>query len=124
MELVVSNRACVDLGWSCQSPQPLLGLRVFKEADREVAKPGDTIKYKYTVVNTGTIALTSLTLNDDKLGIIVLNDPDPLDPGESRTYYANYTVKAGDGPKLVNTVIATALDPDGSEVNRSQLEQR
>ncbi len=57
-------------------------------ADREVAIVGDLIKYTYTVENTGTIALNSLTLNDDKLGIVVLNDPDPLDPGESRTYYA------------------------------------
>ena len=121
-ENVVSNRACVDLGWSCQSPQPLLGLRVFKEADREVAKPNDIIKYTYTVVNTGTIALTSLTLNDDKLGIVVLNDPEPLDPGESRSYYANHTVKDEDGPKLVNTVIATALDPDGNEIESKATE--
>ena len=115
-ESVESNRACVDLAWSCQSGQPVLGLRVFKEADREVAREGDTIKYKYTVENTGTIVLDFLTLNDDKLGIIVLNDPDPLDPGESRTYYAYYIVKNGDGPILKNTVVASALDPDGLEV--------
>ena len=42
-EPVESNRACVNVGWSCQSPQPLLGLRVFKEADREVARVGDNI---------------------------------------------------------------------------------
>jgi uncharacterized repeat protein (TIGR01451 family) len=119
---VVSNRACVDLGWNCQSPQPVLGLRVFKEADREVAQVGDTIKYKYTVENTGTIVLNFLTLNDDKLGIIVLNDPDPLDPGESRTYYAYYVVKNGDGPILKNTVVATALDPDGNEVTAKAIE--
>jgi uncharacterized repeat protein (TIGR01451 family) len=120
--IVGSNRACVNLGWSCQTPQPLLRFRVFKEADREIAKPGDIIKYNYTVVNTGTIVLTSLTLNDDKLGIIVLNDPDPLEPGESRTYYANYIVKAGDGPKLENIVVATALDPDGNEVTAKATE--
>ncbi len=119
---VESNRACVNLGWSCQTPQPLLGLRVFKEADRAVAKPDDIIKYKYTVVNIGTIALTYLTLNDDKLGIIVLNDPYPLDPGESRTYYAYYTVNATDAPILKNTVVATALDPDGNEVTAKATE--
>jgi len=119
---VVSNRACVNLGWSCQPPQPLLRLLVFKEADREVARPGDIIRYKYTVVNNGTIALTSLTLNDDKLGIIVFNDPDSLEPGESRIYYTNYTVKKGDEPRLVNTVIATALDPDGNEIEANASE--
>ncbi len=113
-ELVVSNRGCANLGWSCQTGQPILRLLVFKEADREVAKPGDSIRYKYTVVNNGTMALTSITLNDDKLGIIVLNDPDPLDPGESRSYFADYIAKAVDAPKLVNIVIATALDPDGN----------
>jgi uncharacterized repeat protein (TIGR01451 family) len=121
-ELVESNRACVNVAWSCQSPQPLLGLRVFKEADREIARVGDNITYKYTVENTGTIVLNFLTLNDDKLGIIVLNEPDPLDPGESRTYYAYYTVKVGDGPVLKNTVVATASDPDGNEVTGKAIE--
>jgi uncharacterized repeat protein (TIGR01451 family) len=120
--VVVSNRACVNLGWSCQSPQPVLRLLVFKEADRKVVKPGDVIRYKYTVMNNGTIALNFLTLNDDKLGIIELNDPDPLEPGESRIYYTNYTVKTGDEPKLVNTVIATAFDPDGNEIDSNATE--
>jgi len=115
-EPVESNRACVDVEWNCQSPEPMLGLRVFKEADREVAQVNETIKYKYTVENIGTIALNTLTLNDDKLGIVLLNEPGPLDPGESLTYYAYYTVKVGDGPILKNTVVATALDPDGAEV--------
>ena len=116
-EEVVSNRACVNLGWNCQSGQPVIGLQLSKKADLEVAKEDDTIEYTYTVENTGTVALTLLTLNDDKLGIIVLNDPDPLEPGESRTYTAYYKVKKGDGPNLANIVTATALDPDGNEVN-------
>ncbi|MDD4448399.1 MAG: SdrD B-like domain-containing protein, partial [Methanothrix sp.] len=121
-EEVESNRACVNLGWNCQTGEPVIGLRVSKKADREVAREGETIKYTYTVENIGTVALTSLTLNDDKLGIIVLNDPDPLDPGESRSYYKNYIVKAGDGPNLVNIVTATALDPDGNEVTAKATE--
>jgi uncharacterized repeat protein (TIGR01451 family) len=121
-EVVLSNRACVNLAWSCQTPQPLLRLLVFKEADRDVAKPGNIIRYKYTVVNNGTLTLTSLTLNDDKLGIIVLSDPDPLEPGESRSYYTDYVAKSGDGPKLENIVIAKALDPDGNEVTAQAIE--
>ncbi len=115
-EDVESNRACVDVEWSCVSPQPMTGIRVFKEADREVANVGDTIKYKYVVENTGSLELTSLTLNDDKLGIVVLNEPGPLAPGQSLTFYAYNTVKAGDGPILKNVVVATAFDPDGNEV--------
>ena len=99
-----------------------MGLKVTKVADREVAAVGDLVKYAYTAENTGTIALNSLTLNDDKLGIVVLNDPDPLEPGESRTYYAYYTVKVGDGPILKNTVVATAFDPDGNPVDSKATE--
>jgi len=119
---VVSNRACVNLGWNCQTGEPVIGLRVSKKADREVARDNETIKYTYTVENTGTVALTSFTLNDDKLGIIVLNDPDPLDPGEIRTYTVYYKVKAVDGPNLVNIVTATALDPDGNIVTGNATE--
>jgi hypothetical protein len=121
-ESVESNRACVDVEWNCMSPVPSLGLKVTKVADREVAAVGDLIKYTYIAENTGTIALNSLTLNDDKLGIVVLNDPDPLDQGESRTYYAYYTVKVGDGPILKNTVVATAFDPDGNPVDSKATE--
>ena len=121
-ELVVSNRACANLGWSCQTGDPVIGMLLSKKADREVAQVGETVRYAFTVQNTGTIALNYFTLNDDKMGIIVLNDPDPLGPGESRTYYGNYTIKVGDGPKLVNVVIATALDPDENIVTRKATE--
>jgi uncharacterized repeat protein (TIGR01451 family) len=115
-EEVESNRACVDVEWSCVSPQPMTGMRVFKVADREVAKVGDTINYKYMVENTGSLELTSLTLIDDKIGVVVLNEPGPLAPGQSLTFYAYYTVKDGDGPILKNMVVAVGFDPDGNEV--------
>jgi uncharacterized repeat protein (TIGR01451 family) len=100
----------------------VIGLLLTKIADREVAQAGENVRYAFTVQNTGTVALNYFTLNDDKMGIIVLNDPDPLGPGESRTYYGNYTIKEGDGPKLLNLVIATALDPDGNVVTRKATE--
>ena len=122
-ELAVSNRACANLGWSCQTGEPVIGLLLSKKADREVAQVGETVRYAFTVQNTGTVALNYFTLNDDKIGIIVLNDPDPLGPGELRTYYGNHTVKEGDRPKLTNAVIATALDPDGNVVTRKATEE-
>jgi len=121
-ELVVSDRACANLGWSCKSSGPVASFLLTKVADRDVAQVNDTVKYAFTVQNIGTAVLKYFTLNDDKMGIIVLNDPDPLDPGESRTYYGNYTIRGGDGPKLVNVVIATALDPDGNVVTRKATE--
>jgi hypothetical protein len=116
---VVSNRACVNVGWSCQSPQPVLGLKVLKEADREfVTEVNEEIKYKYTVENTGSIKIVSLTLNDDKLGLVILNEPVNLDPGEQLTYYKIYKVTARDmtKPSIINIVVATGLVPDGLEV--------
>ncbi|MDD4650810.1 MAG: SdrD B-like domain-containing protein, partial [Methanothrix sp.] len=121
-ETVVSNRACTDLRWSCKSSGPEADFLLTKTADREVAQVGETVKYAFMVQNTGTAVLNYFTLNDDKMGIIVLNDLDPLNPGESRTYYGNYTVKEGDGPKLMNVVIATALDPDENVITRKATE--
>ncbi len=116
---MVSNRACVNVGWSCQSPQPVLGLKVLKEADREfVTEVNEEIKYKFTVENTGSIKIVSLTLNDDKLGLVILNEPVNLDPGEQLTYYKIYKVTARDmtKPSIINIVVATGLVPDGLEV--------
>ena len=117
-EPVVSNRACANVEWSCQSPQPVLGLRVLKEADREFITNidiGQKIKYTYTVQNTGSVKIVSLTLKDDKLGLVILNEPVDLEPGATLTYYGYYTVKAEDlnKPSLVNIVVAAGLDPDG-----------
>lgn len=116
---IVSNEACVEVIWGCQNPKPTLGLEVTKKADREVAAKGDVIKYTYTVQNTGNVKIVSLTLNDDKLGLVILNEPISMEPGDELTYYGYYTVKEADTTKktLINIVVATGMDPDGTVVN-------
>ncbi len=116
---IESNEACAEVFWVCQSIHPVYGLKVTKKADRQVAAVGDAIKYEYTVENTGSTKIVSLTLNDDKLGMVIFNQPVDLDPGASFTYERNYTVKGSDAPLLRNTVVATGVDPNGVAVTSS-----
>ncbi len=120
---IESNEACVSVIWSCQGPQPAPGLRVIKVADRqfiinESSSVGLKIKYTYTVQNTGGTKIVSLTLRDDKLGLVIFNEPVDMNPGDELTYYGNYTVTAADltKPSLINIVVADGLDLNGVEV--------
>ena len=108
---IESNKACVEVIWSCQGPQPVRGITLTKVADRQYASEGDIIKYTYTIKNTGTTTITTLTLKDDKLGWIMLNELVNLGPGAEITRTSNYTVKASDAPILKNTAIAVGYDP-------------
>ena len=111
------NLACDMVEWTCQSPQLPASIKIYKVADREVAVAGDLVKYTYTVENTGSVTISPLTIIDDKLGLIILNEKVDLQPGAvSDPYYGYYTVKAGDVPRLVNTVVAEGLTPDGDKV--------
>lgn len=111
-----SNEACVEIVWSCQRPQPISALRVTKVADHEIAHEKEVVKYTYTVQNTGETSIVTLTLNDDKVGLVIFNEPVDLDPGDTLTYYADYTVKREDAPSLRNTVIASGTDENGRDV--------
>ena len=113
---IESNKACVEVIWSCQGPQPVRGITLTKAADREVATAGDVIKYTYTIKNTGSTSIVTLTLKDDKLGLVMVNELVNLDPGAEITRTAYYTVKPTDGPILKNTAIAVGYDPASIEV--------
>ena len=79
-------------------------------------KPGDTVRYVITAVNTGNCDLTGLTISDLFLvdGVDVtdalitdeaLSRPFDLAKGETKTFHASYEVKATD-KALVNTALA------------------
>nr|WP_277628516.1 hypothetical protein [Arsenicicoccus dermatophilus] len=78
---------------------------------------GDTIQYTFTVKNTGTTTLTSVTYTDTKLGISgVACGTGPLAPGESRvcpTRTYALTQADIDAGKVDNTATATGTDPAG-----------
>ena len=83
------------------------------------------ITYSYLVTNTGNVTLTDITLDDQHTsaaGTAALTISDggiieTLDPGETATLTAEYTVTQADvdgNEPLTNVVSATADAPDGS----------
>jgi hypothetical protein len=93
---------------------PVASLNLTKTASASSAKVGDTITYTYTVKNTGTLTISALQVNDDKLNTINFAR-NSLAPGESITATINYVVKSSDLPgPLVNTATTVARDPSGN----------
>jgi uncharacterized repeat protein (TIGR01451 family) len=85
----------------------------------DYAHVGDTITYTYTVTNAGPDEACNVVVDDDVAGTptYVSGDTDNdgcIDPGETWTFEATYTVQAGDPDPLVNTatVSSDADDPD------------
>ncbi len=85
-----------------------------------------TITYAFTVVNTGTVALSGVMLDDPKLigGLSSLKEGDlnkngKLDVGEIWTYTGSYKVQQSDidAGSVVNLCTVTAKDPQGNEVS-------
>ena len=89
---------------------------ILKVADILTAQVGDVLTYTYTATNTGSVALTDLSVSDDKLGPITLAST-TLAPGESTTGTATYTVTAADvGGAITNLATGTATDPEGDPI--------
>ncbi len=85
-------------------------LTVTKEPSAKSTGVGDTVTYKFTVKNTGTVTVLGLTLSDDKLGAIK-SDKDTLAPGETTTASIGHIIVESDLPSpLTNVVTAAATD--------------
>lgn len=87
-------------------------IEVTKSAQPNPATVGDTIRYNYTVTNTGDVPLYDVTLEDDKIGGITLED-NILSPGESIT--ATGTDTANDVGNLTNKATATGKYTIGND---------
>jgi uncharacterized repeat protein (TIGR01451 family) len=86
------------------------------------AHAGDTITYTYTVSNAGPDDACNVVVDDDVAGTPTYvngdtNNDDCINPDETWTFEATYTVQAGDPDPLVNTatVSSDADDPDTSD---------
>ncbi len=83
---------------------------------------GETIKYLITVINDGNVAITDIDVLDSLSSASghVIGSIDRLEPGESREFSFEYTVKASDVLRgsVVNeaTVNGTSPDPDEPDV--------
>ena len=81
---------------------------------------GDVIEYTFEVTNTGNVTVDNISITDAKLGMTdVAVTPSTLNPGESTTLTANYTVTQADldAGEVVNTAVAEGEDPKGNDVS-------
>ena len=81
---------------------------------------GDVIEYTFEVTNTGNVTVDNISITDAKLGMTdVAVTPSTLNPGESTTLTANYTVTQADldTGEVVNTAVAEGTDPKGNDVS-------
>ena len=92
------------------SPNP--DIEIAKMADRTQAHEGDTITYTYTVDNPGDVPLSSVSVTDNRIGVVPYQSGDTdndgrLDTDETWIFAANYTVTTDDNLTLVNTAAAS-----------------
>jgi uncharacterized repeat protein (TIGR01451 family) len=82
-------------------------IAVGKETNVAAASVGQTITYTYRVTNTGSVTLTNISAEDDRLGATSLLTT-TLAPGASTSGTATYLVQESDLPgPLANTVLVT-----------------
>ncbi len=80
---------------------------------------GDVLTYEFDVTNTGNVTLSNLVLDDPLTAAVDCGGVTMLNPGETVTCSADYTVGQGDvdAGHVLNTVRATADDPGATEVS-------
>ncbi|MFS4439131.1 CshA/CshB family fibrillar adhesin-related protein [Paracoccaceae bacterium GXU_MW_L88] len=83
----------------------------------DVADVGDTIRYSFTVRNTGNITLSDVDI-DDPMVEVTGGPLATLEPGDSdsATFTAEYVLTQADldAGRVVNTATASATDPQGN----------
>ncbi len=92
-------------------------LTIAETSSVATASVGNIITYTFNVLNTGNVTLSSLTLNNPKIGKITPAKT-TLIPEESTTATASYKVNSSDLPgPLSNTFTAQATDIQGKAVS-------
>ncbi|WP_459213097.1 gliding motility-associated C-terminal domain-containing protein [Aquimarina rhabdastrellae] len=84
-----------------------------------IARVGDIITYRFTVVNTGELTVENLMIDDDRIGISQLEvTPSILAPGEAGVAEVEYVITQEDidDRRVVNSAVVTGQDPDGVDV--------
>jgi hypothetical protein len=83
------------------------------EADSYEVYVGDTITYTYSVLNTGSLQIQSVTISDDVTGVPVyesgdINSNTRLDTNETWIYLAEHVASSKDPSPLISTATFTA----------------
>ena len=106
---------------------PRLGL--VKTVDPDTVQPatlGEVVTFDLTVKNTGETVIDGITITDPLSGLSAVDCPasftGSLDPGETVTCTATYTVKQADVSRgrLINTATASGMSPNGTQVKTPQ----
>lgn len=122
----VGSGSCYDTSTATYAT---IGLSLTKSSSQTLYKvAGDSISYSYLVSNTGAATLGTITVSDNKTTVTCPalssqgNGDSFLNPGESITCTASYTVTASDvtAKSITNTAQATATYPDATS-NTSQV---
>jgi hypothetical protein len=90
-------------------------LSVEKTVTPDVAGIGDTVTYRFRIVNTGSVALSGLVAIDNKLGSITL-DRTTLQPGQLARATVSYVVQASDLPGPLNNTLSVTANSAGGNV--------
>jgi uncharacterized repeat protein (TIGR01451 family) len=97
------------------------GIQLGKNAfPTQYAVPGEVITYTYTVINTGNVTLTGVTVTDSRVGPVSC-PLDVLGPGASMTCTGTHTITAADvaAGHVTDTATATGHPPVGPPVTGS-----
>jgi hypothetical protein len=104
---------------------PTAKISLNQNSDRQLAYPGDTINYTYTVSNNGSAPLAGISLIASRGGQATYNSGDSnnntlLDTGEAWIYSGKYATRvADDVGQLVNTATASGTAPDNQKATFS-----
>jgi uncharacterized repeat protein (TIGR01451 family) len=86
---------------------------------------GDLITYSFTVINTGNVTLTNVSVSDPLAGLSAITPaPVTLAPNASQVFTATYTITQADldAGKVDNTATATGTPPAGDPVTDTDSE--
>jgi uncharacterized repeat protein (TIGR01451 family) len=106
------TRARASASTTVQVLRPALSVRVMP--DPVSGSPGETIRYRYVVRNTGDAAIDDVAVLDDRLGPV--GHVAQLAPGHSATFTVERVLRADD-VWVVNRATASGTDVAGRDVS-------
>ncbi|MGL4174285.1 MAG: DUF7507 domain-containing protein [Actinomycetota bacterium] len=119
---VISNTASADTSIARGVFMSIIKTATVNDVDGNGTDLGDTISYSFQVINTGTVTLNTVTVNDPLAGAVICPFT-TLPPGQTRICTAVnpfvITQPSVDAGQVINTARASARDPQNQPVSSS-----